>query len=122
MHDAKHRATVTSIGFKTPVSVTLPAAIRRIVEDLQPDKIVVFGSYAYGTPTPDSDVDLLVIMDTSAPPVERSVLVSRVLWPRPFPVDIIVRTPVETETALRKRDSFITEVITRGQVVYERSG
>ncbi len=82
---------------------------------------MLFGSYAYGAPTADSDVDLLVILDTDAPRRERSWLVSRWLIPRPFPVDILVKTPQEIEQALAGRDFFIQEIMAHGKVLYERS-
>jgi predicted nucleotidyltransferase len=69
------------------------AIIDRLVRELRPEKIILFGSYAYGTPTPDSDVDLLIIMETDAPRKERHWAVSRLLIPRQFPVDILVKTP-----------------------------
>jgi uncharacterized protein len=96
------------------------AIIDRLVRELGPEKIVLFGSYAYGVPTPDSDVDLLVIMETDAPRKERQWEVSRLLIPRPFPVDILVKTPAEIEQALAKGDFFIDEILTRGRVLYER--
>gem|GEM_PF-1168189 len=65
-----------------PVGESLPVAIQRIVQALHPEKIILFGSFAYGHPSPDSDVDLLVIMDTDAPPHQRSWAVSRLLLPR----------------------------------------
>lgn len=111
---------IVPLGCEQQVSETLPAAVERIVEELQPEKIILFGSYAYGTPTPDSDVDLLVVMETEAPSKERSWAVSRLLIPRPFPVDILVRTPQEIECALAKGDFFIRKIITRGRVLYER--
>lgn len=70
-------------------------AVARIVAHLDPEKVILFGSHAYGTPGQDSDVDLLVVMETYKRPAERIVMVSRLLSPRPFPVDIIVRTPDE---------------------------
>lgn len=94
--------------------------VDRLVQELQPERIVLFGSYAYGTPTPDSDVDLLVIMETEASWKERHWAVSRLLIPRPFPVDILVKTPAEIEQALAKGDFFIGEILTRGTVLYER--
>lgn len=112
---------VTPTGCPAPVSETLPAAIERIVDTVRPQRIVLFGSYAYGIPTPDSDVDLLVIMETNAPRAERYVAVSQVLWPRQFPVDIVVRTPEELRQALNVKDPFLTEIVRRGQVVYEQS-
>ena len=116
------RTKVQPTGFP-PVSRTLPGAIKRIVSELKPEKIILFGSYAYGNPTPDSDVDLLVIMKTRAKHVDRYVAVSNLLYPREFPVDIIVKTPREIETELHKRGNFfMREIMTRGKVLYERPG
>ena len=99
---------------------TLPSAIERIVAEIRPEKVVLFGSYAYGDPTPGSDVDLLIILETDAPSKERSWTVSRLLLPRPFPVDILVKTPQEVERALVKGDFFMREILERGKVLYER--
>lgn len=100
---------------------TLPPAIERIVSELKPEKIILFGSYAYGSPTPDSDVDLLVVMKTRAKVIDRYVLVSNVLYPREFPVDIIVKTPKEIKEAQKKKGNFfLREVMTKGKVLYER--
>lgn len=111
---------VTPTGFARSVAETLPGAVRRIVQALRPERMVLFGSYAYGHPTPDSDVDLLVILRTSAPPTERYLAVSRLLRPRPFPADVLVKQPREIERALRSGDFFIREILTRGRVLYER--
>jgi len=111
---------IVPIGCERQVSETLPAAVERIVQELQPEKIILFGSYAYGTPSPGSDVDLLVIMETEESSKERSWAVSRLLIPRPFPVDILVRTPQEIQRALAKGDFFIREIIAQGRVLYER--
>lgn len=113
-------APVVPAGCERQVSETLPAAIERIVQELKPEKIILFGSYASGMPTPDSDVDLLVIMETEASGKERSWAVSRLLIPRPFPVDILVRTPQEIERALAEGDFFIREIMAQGRVLYER--
>ena len=72
-------------------------------------------------PTSDSDVDLLIVTETNARPVDRYVAVSRLIRPRPFPLDILVKTPDEIAQALEKGDSFIREIITQGQVLHERS-
>jgi len=97
-------ARIVPTGCERPVSETLPDAVRRIVQHLRPEKIILFGSYAHGAPTPDSDVDLLVVMKTNAPTKERYWAVSRLLIPRPFPVDILVKTPQEIARALKKGD------------------
>ena len=115
-----HIANVTPRGFKQPVSETLPAAVARIAQALHPQKIILFGSYAYGNPTPDSDVDLLVVAEKNGDPTERYLLASQSLYPRSFPVDILVKTPEEVARALEKGDYIVCEIVTRGQVIYER--
>lgn len=92
----------------------------RIAEEFQPERIVLFGSYAYGTPGPDSDVDLLVVMDTSLSSRQQRLEISRVLSPRPFPMDILVRTPKDFAERLKLGDTFLQDIISRGKVVYER--
>lgn len=116
----QHPETVPA-GLKVPVGKSLRPAVQKIVAKLKPERIILFGSYAYGTPNPDSDVDLLVIMHTKAPFKERSWAVSRLLLPRPFPVDILVRTPGEVKKALETEDFFLKEILTRGKVLYDRS-
>ena len=90
------------------------------MDELGPEKIILFGSYAYGKPNPHSDVDLLVVLKTNASLKERNWLVSRLLLPRPFPVDILVRNPREIREALKSGDFFLQEIFTRGKVLYER--
>jgi uncharacterized protein len=109
-------------GCAEPVSATLPTAIERIVEAVQPMKIILFGSYAHGAPGPDSDVDLLIVLETTASRVERFDRVSRALWPRQFPVDLLVMTPAEVAVALSEGDPLVVDILKRGQVVYERHG
>ena len=115
-----HLARVVPRGCKRPVSATLPEAVARIVRELHPQRIILFGSYAYGVPIPDSDVDLLVIMETDADSQERSWAVSRLMLPRPFPVDTLVRTPDEVKRALANGDFFMRDIVTRGKVLYEQ--
>lgn len=116
------KTKIRPTGFP-PVAKTLPQAIRRIVRKLKPEKIVLFGSYAYGNPTPDSDVDLLIVMETNGKNKEAYRTASMLLYPRQFPVDIIVKTPKEVEEAMRggKDNSFfIREIIKKGKVLYGR--
>jgi len=62
----------------------------------------------------------LIIMESKLSPLERYIAVSKVLTPRVFPMDIIVRTPQEIEQRLRMGDFFIKEILERGKVLYER--
>jgi uncharacterized protein len=109
-------------GFPPLTGEVLTGIVQRIISNPQVKKIILFGSYAskFATPTPDSDIDLLVIMDTSALPAERILAVSRLLRPRPFPMDILVRTPQEIRSLLECGDDFFQEIITYGKVLYER--
>ncbi len=112
---------VHPIGFP-PVSKTLPQAVKKIAETLKPEKIILFGSYAYGNPTPDSDVDLLVVMKTRKSAKECRLAVSRLLRPRQFPVDIIVKTPKEIEYAINNKGNFfVQEIVKKGKVLYEKA-
>lgn len=115
------RPETVPAGLNVSVGKSLRPAIQKIVQELNPEKIVLFGSYAYGNPNPDSDVDLLVIMKTKASLKDRSWAVSRLLLPRPFPVDILVKTPREVKQGLETGDFFLKEILTRGKVLYDRS-
>lgn len=115
------RPETVPLGLKVSVGKSLRPALQRIVQELKPEKVILFGSYAYGTPNPHSDVDLLVIMQTKASLKDRSWAVSRLLLPRPFPVDILVKTPKEVEKVLETGDFFLKEIMTRGKVLYDRS-
>jgi hypothetical protein len=70
---------------------------------------------------PNSDVDLLVIMESKLNAHARSAQISEILYPRPFPVDIIVRTPAEVNERLAIGDYFFAEILTQGKVLYERA-
>lgn len=102
-----------------PVAETLPSEVEKLVAALQPEKIILFGPYAYGTPTPDSVVGLLIIMKTHAKRVDRNVLVSNILNPRRFPVDFLVKTPKEIlEEREIKENIFLRDILTHGKTLY----
>lgn len=113
--------TLIPTGRKIPVSRSLQQAVQKIVKALNPEKIILFGSFAYGKPTPDSDVDLLIIFQTDLAPRDRSWQVSKLLIPRPFPLDILVKTPEEITQALHNQDSLIQEIVSKGILLYERN-
>ena len=93
--------------------------VRRIAERFQPEKVILFGSYAYGHPTNDSDVDLLVIMDTPSREVDQAVEI-RLALDAPFPLDLMVRRPRTIEQRIALGDYFLREITKRGKVLYER--
>ncbi len=92
--------------------------VRQIAERFQPEKVILFGSYAYGQPTPDSDVDLLVVMPARNE-LDEAVRIDESL-DRGFALDLVVRTPRNLERRLRWGDGFLREIVTRGKVLYEQ--
>jgi predicted nucleotidyltransferase len=91
---------------------------RAIAERFHPDKIILFGSYAYGTPHADSDVDLLVVMPAWNQ-ISKAVQIQWALA-APFPMDLIVRTPKNMKWRLEEGNSFLTEIVSKGKVLYEK--
>ena len=92
---------------------------KAVAQKFRPRKIILFGSYGYGKPTEDSDVDLLVIMPRTRLRGERMSLRIRLAVPRNFPLDLLVRTPADVAKRLRWGDCFLREVVEKGQVLYE---
>ena len=92
---------------------------RQVAEQFDPDQIILFGSHAYGTPTAESDVDLLVVMPTRNP-ISQAVKI-RLALPARFPLDLLVRSPRMLAQRLEWSDSFLTEVVTKGKVLSEKS-
>jgi len=92
--------------------------VDQVVYRFRPMTVILFGSYAYGRPTKDSDVDLLVVMPHrgSGPDVATKI---RLACPRKFAMDLIVRRPAEIRRRLRMGDSFLREVTLKGIVLHE---
>ncbi len=98
----------------------IQAVVARIVEGYAPDRIILFGSYAYGTPNEHSDLDLLIIkQDAEAKRAERSIAVWRHLWNSNLPpMDILIRTPAELEKAAGIAYSVETTAVQQGRLLY----
>ena len=94
--------------------------VNKIALKFNPDKIILFGSYASGEPTPDSDLDLLIIQDSDQPRHHRSFEIRKSLIGTMIPIDIIVYTPKEFENEKDERFSFINNTIKRSKILYER--
>jgi predicted nucleotidyltransferase len=90
-----------------------------VAKQFRPRKIILFGSYAYGRPTEDSDVDLLVVMNPVRVRGNRMSSQIRHAVRRDFPLDLLVRTPGEVAKRLRWGDFFIQEIMDKGKVMYE---
>lgn len=93
----------------------------RIAEEFDPERIILFGSYAYGVPKEHSDVDLLILMDFSGHPFDQATeILDRV--DHAFYVDVIVRRPDDAARRYRERDPLVREAFDRGRVLYARDG
>ncbi len=92
----------------------------RIVREFQPEQVILFGSYAYGTPTAHSDVDLLVVLSHEGTRTRKAVEILNTINPK-LPVDLLVRTPEQLARRLAQHDFFLQEVMEKGRVLYEAS-
>lgn len=101
--------------------VDIRRVVERIVREFQPEKIILFGSYARGEPSPESDVDLLVIMPFEGKPFWKSLeIMNRV--DAPFSLDLLVRRPDDAARRFAQGDPLIRDALNRGEVLYERGG
>ncbi len=106
---------------ETPNQKVILDIVDRIKKNYRPQKIILFGSYAYGQPHRDSDIDLMVVKETSERPIDRRVNVSRIVSDpkRLVPFGVIVLTPQELSDRLNRGDQFIAEIIKNGRILYE---
>ncbi len=96
----------------------IEAVAKKIAERFPVQKILLFGSYAYGEPTEGSDVDLLVVMDTAKRPSEIRYEMYSLLEDFTAPIDIVVKGTKEVESAMRGRDWFLRDILAKGLVLY----
>ena len=96
--------------------------VEKLIEGYQPDKIILFGSYAYGEPTEDSDIDMLIIKDTDKRRIDRCVEVRKLVYDpnRGIPFSPLVYTEREINRRLALGDDFVTEIMEKGGVLYEK--
>jgi predicted nucleotidyltransferase len=95
--------------------------VNRIAIRFNPDKIILFGSYAAGNPNNDSDLDLLIIQDTNLPRHKRSFDIQKSLIGSMIPMDILVYTKNEFEQEKEEKHSFLSSAIKTSKILYERS-
>ncbi len=98
----------------------IPDILEKIVAGYAPRKVILFGSYAYGEPDEDSDIDLLIIKDTNEPPLKRWMTVKRLVRDRSRRASVspLVYTAQELEERLAIKDFFIQEVLEKGKALY----
>jgi predicted nucleotidyltransferase len=104
-------------GDKVPLSA-IRRFTREVVRRFHPNKIILFGSHAYGIPHEDSDVDILVVMQTRSRHGQSIKI--RMAIPTPFAMDLLVRTPEFVNQRLAEGDSFLEDIWSRGIVLYEK--
>lgn len=91
----------------------------KIAEVYKPEKIILFGSYAWGEPHKDSDVDLLIIKKTDDAR-KIAMEIDGSIFPRPFSIDLLVLTPESVERERKAGDFFIADILTKGKVLYAK--
>lgn len=99
---------------------SLEQIVSTIVRECHPQKIILFGSHAWGTPGTDSDVDLFVVKETNESTRTVARTINRALWGRTVPLDLVVSTPNHVTRRIALGDRFVTDVMTKGKVLYER--
>jgi len=117
---AKYAVSKDKEGTNIPPAILegIRSVTRQIVQRFHPQKVILFGSYAYGQPTEDSDVDFLVLMNMDEPPLHVAAKIAAAIE-HPFSLDIVVRTPTEFAAAVQRKGAFATEVATKGVTLYE---
>ncbi len=126
--DIKRLYNITMAVIKVPTidkrkripQKAIDQVVEQIVEKFKPQKIILFGSYARGNPRPESDVDLLVVMDTPLREVRQAIQISQQIEYR-FGLDLIVHTPKYLEERVKMGDWFLRDVLKEGKVLYESS-
>ena len=92
-----------------------------VVRQFQPERIILFGSYAEGKATVDSDVDLFVEMNHTQSSLQQALVIRKAIK-RTFPLDLVVKKPSEIQQRLQQNDFFLKTIMDNGQVIYERAG
>ena len=111
--------TVPTIDVRKRIpQVVIRRLARQIAEQFKPQKIILFGSYARGKPNPESDVDLLVVMNTKLREVEQSIKICQQL-DYMFGLDLLVYTPKHLRERVKMGDWFLRDVLKEGKVLYE---
>jgi predicted nucleotidyltransferase len=111
--------SVPTIDIRKRISEkTIRSLVGMIAEKFQPQKIILFGSYARGSVLPESDIDLLIIMETPLRPVQQALKIRQFINPL-FGLDLIIYTPQQLQQRLVMGDSFLRDILAEGLVLYE---
>jgi predicted nucleotidyltransferase len=106
----------------TDIQDTLQKLVGKLVAEYAPEKVILFGSYAYGQPDDDSDLDLLIVKQTTDRFIDRWTTVQEILSDptRRTPLETLVMTPQEVQKRLDVGDQFVAEILNKGRVLYAR--
>lgn len=104
----------------TTVPPPIDHVVHTIVTEFDPLRIILFGSWARGEARPDSDLDLLVVMESLLSPTERASAIYGALWPRRWSLDLLVYTPAEIAAMRATFGSLIHTIDAEGRLLYER--
>ena len=107
-----------SVIRNTATAKDIREIVQQIVERFCPQKVILFGSYAQGNPTQDSDVDLLVVMETNEQALHAAARISAAI-DHPFPLDVLVFRPSDLIESLERKGVFATEIMAKGIVLHE---
>ena len=107
---------------RTLVQKQIRNMARRIVRQFHPEKVILFGSHARRAASPDSDVDLLVVMPVAGSKADKEIEIGVALWDFNLPLDVIVTTPQEFEWRKRIPGTIERPAWREGKVLYEKAG
>ena len=96
----------------------IDAVTQKIISEYAPEKIILFGSYAHGSPNDDSDLDILIVKDDSGLLVQRNRVVRKLLRDFMFPIDIIIKTKLEFDTFKDFVGTVVYSANKYGKVLY----
>lgn len=109
-----------SMHNRNAIEKKIEEVAQRIAIKFQPEQIILFGSFAWGNPTEDSDVDLFIIKSTASSTRDMSREISGFVFPRPFPLDIIVYKPEQVKQRKESGDFFMRDIFSKGRILYEK--
>lgn len=104
----------------TDIKQQIDEISRRIIENINPEKIILFGSYAKGNYNEDSDLDLIIVKESDLPKQKRGIEIRRLFYGLLIPMDLKVYTPEEFEDELKNKYSFLNSAIKESKTIYER--
>ena len=101
-------------------SARINEIVNRIASSFNPDKIILFGSYATGNPNEDSDLDFILIKETDLPKQRRGLDVRKLFYRVPIPMDFKIYTSKEFNDEIENKFSFLNSALIGSKVLYER--